>query len=134
VSLINVHVLRTLVAEAPRSTAAGADPESELLERGALSGDNLQVDLAVDEASLPEGSLLEVGTAVLRVSPVVHRPCAHFVDRLGATAAKKVARGLRTGRRGRGVLCEVVRAGEVRVGDRIRVATPEELGLGAGPA
>ncbi len=110
VALINVHVLRSV---------AGADPQ-----RMALSGDNLHVDLDLGEANLPVGSTLELGDALLRVTALPHRPCGKFVERFGATAAKRVARALRVGRRGRGVLCEVVRGGMVTVGDSIRVTRP----------
>ena len=107
VSLINIHVLDSL---------AGSDPE-----RRALSGDNLQVDLDLSEENLPVGTRLSIGEAMLEISPKPHRPCRHFVARFGATAAKKVARAGRLGRRGRGVLCRVVEGGRIRVGDKIRV-------------
>jgi MOSC domain-containing protein YiiM len=107
VSLINVHVLRSV---------AGGDEA-----RMALSGDNLHVDLELSEANLPIGTLLSIGGVLLRVSPVAHRPCRNFVERFGAKAAKQVARAWRIGRRGRGVLCEVVRGGTIRTGDGIQV-------------
>lgn len=106
VSLINVHVVHSL---------ARTD------EQRIVSGDNLHVDLCLTEENLPVGTRLQVGEAVLEVSEVVHRACRDFVARLGATAAKKVARAGRMGRRGRGVLCRVVEPGEVRVGSVIRV-------------
>lgn len=105
---------------------SGGDPV-----RTALSGDNFQVDLDLSEANLPVGSELAIGTALLRISPLVQRPCLKFVKRFGPVAAKKVARANRMGRHGRGVLCEVVRGGVVRVGDRIVVARPAELSAGA---
>jgi MOSC domain-containing protein YiiM len=107
VSLINVHVLRSL--------SEGRD------ERMPLSGDNLQVDLDLSEENLPPGTLLAIADVVLRISRDPHRPCRHFVQRYGAVGAKKVARASRIGRRGRGVLAEVVRGGTIRVGDVIRV-------------
>jgi MOSC domain-containing protein YiiM len=110
VALINVHVLRSV---------ADGDPQ-----RMALSGDNLHVDLDLSEANLPAGSILEIGEAALRVTALLHRPCSKFVERFGVVAAKRVARALRVGRRGRGVLCEVVRGGIVTVGDAIRVTRP----------
>jgi len=106
VSLMNVHVLRSV---------AGGE------ERMALSGDNLQVDLDLSEANLPAGTRLEIGEVLLRVSEQPHRPCRRFVERFGATAAKRVARANRIGRRGRGVLCTVERGGRLCVGDAIRV-------------
>jgi MOSC domain-containing protein YiiM len=107
VSLINVHVLESL---------AGRDPESK-----ARSGDNLQVDLDLSEENLPPGTRLEVGSALLEVSPQPHVPCQLFHERFGARGVKRVARANRRGRRGRGVLCMVVRAGAAEVGDAIRV-------------
>ncbi|HRV80085.1 MAG: MOSC domain-containing protein [Planctomycetes bacterium] len=109
VSLINVHVLRSL---------AGVS------ERMALSGDNLQVDLDLSEANLPIGTELRIGSAVLVVSPEPHRPCARFHGRFGVQGARKVARANRRARRGRGVLCTVAVAGTIRVGDSIGVVRP----------
>jgi MOSC domain-containing protein YiiM len=111
VSLVNVHVLRSL---------AGGDEAAM-----ALSGDNFQVDLDLSEENLPVGTELVIGGAVLRVSALPHRPCRKFVQRFGATAAKKVARANRVGRRGRGVLCEVIRGGTIRAGDEIAVHRAE---------
>jgi MOSC domain-containing protein YiiM len=110
VALMNVHVLRA-VCEGDEA-------------RMPLSGDNLLVDLDLSEANLPAGSRLFVGGAVLRVSPVPHRPCDKFVRRFGARAAKRVARANRRGLRGRGVLCIVEQGGGVAVGDTIRVERP----------
>jgi hypothetical protein len=107
VSLMNVHVLRG-VCEGDEA-------------RMPLSGDNLLVDLDLSEANLPIDTRLHLGAAVLRVSPAPHRPCAKFVERFGARAAKRVARANRRGLRGRGVLCIVERGGAVAVGDTIRV-------------
>src|SRR5262245_28076862 len=70
VSLINVHVIESL---------AGRDPE-----RSILSGDNLHVDLDLSEENLPAGTLLHIGSAVLEITPLPHRPCRNFVERFGA--------------------------------------------------
>ena len=110
ITLINVHVLQSV---------AGSDP-AEL----ARSGDNLQVDLDLTERNLPVGTRLEIGSAVLEVSPQPHTPCKKFHRRYGGTAVRRVIRANRKGRRGRGVLCLVVEAGEISVGDRIRVQRP----------
>ncbi|MFT4542044.1 MAG: MOSC domain-containing protein YiiM [Planctomycetota bacterium] len=107
VTLINVHVLRSL--------CAGDEA------RMALSGDNLQVDLDLSEASLPIGTRLAIGSVVLEVTPEVHRPCSSFADRFGVSSVKKVARATRVGKRGRGVMCSVVQEGELRSGDSIDV-------------
>jgi MOSC domain len=109
VSLVNVHVLRSL---------AGGE------ERMALSGDNLHVDLDLTEENLPVGTRLSIGSALLEVSADPHRPCRKFHERFGASAVKKVVRASKRGRRGRGLLASVLRAGEIRVGDAIRVERP----------
>ena len=107
VSLMNAHVLRSL---------AGDDRE-----RQALAGDNIIANLDLTESNLPVGSRLAVGDVRFEVTPDPHRPCASFVERFGASAAKKVARAGRKGRRGRGVLLQVIVGGRVRVGDTLRV-------------
>lgn len=115
VSLMNVHVLRAI---------AGGDAA-----RLAPAGDNLVVDLDLSEKNLPVGSLVTIGDAVLEISPQPHRPCRSFVERYGALAAKRVARGTRTGRRTRGVLAFVVRPGILRVGASVHVKRPGSVCL-----
>ncbi len=110
ISLINVHLLRAI--------AHGDEA------RMPLSGDNLQVDLDLSERNLPTGARLWIGDAVLEITPDPHRPCRSFHERFGADAVKKVTRANRTGRRGRGVMARVLRAGTIRVGDAIRVERP----------
>jgi MOSC domain-containing protein YiiM len=106
VSLMNVHVLRSI---------AGGE------ERMQLAGDNLLVDLDLSEANLPPGTRLVFPDAELVISTDLHRPCRQFHARFGATSVKKIVRANSTGRRGRGVLTEIVKAGTIRVGDEIRV-------------
>ncbi|MBM3990637.1 MAG: hypothetical protein FJ298_06450 [Planctomycetes bacterium] len=110
VSLINIHVARA-VADGDES-------------RTPLTGDNLQVDLDLSESNLPPGTLLEIGSAVLIVTAYPHRPCKSFIARFGELQTRRIARACRTGRRGRGVLCNVVREGALSVGDRIAVLRP----------
>jgi MOSC domain-containing protein YiiM len=90
----------------------------------ALAGDNLIVDLDLSEKNLPVGTLLTIGDVVLVVSADPHRPCGQFVHRFGALAAKRVARGTRTGRRTRGVLASVAVPGRLRTGATIHVKRP----------
>ena len=110
ISLINVHVIDSL---------AKRDPA-----RAALAGDNLHVDLDLSEENLPVGARLHVGTAVLEVTALPHRPCRHFVAHFGLNAAKKIARANRLGLRGRGVLCRIVQTGRIESGDSIHVQRP----------
>lgn len=105
-----------------RSAVLDALAEDE--EHAALAGDNLIVELDLSEANLPVGARLAVGSAVLEVSPDIHRPCAKFHDRFGKRAAQRIARANRRGLRGRGVLCHVVEAGTIEAGDLIQVTRP----------
>jgi len=107
VSLMNATVLRSL---------AGDDTA-----RQALAGDNIIADLDLSEANLPVGSRLRAGTTCFEVTPEPHRPCASFIERFGTTAAKKVARAARKGRRGRGVMLRIIEGGSVQVGDTLSV-------------
>jgi hypothetical protein len=86
-------------------------------DRMPLAGDQLYVDLDLSQDTLPAGSLLLVGQAVLRVSEVPHLGCAKFVERFGAEAMRFV--NSRTGRqlRLRGMNTQVVVPGTVRLGD-----------------
>jgi MOSC domain-containing protein YiiM len=106
VSLMNVHVLRSIAGDESRMP---------------LAGDNLLVDLDLSEENLPPGTRLEIGDAELMISNDPHRPCRHFHERFGAKNVKRVVRANRVGRRGRGVLAQVVKAGTIRVGDKIHV-------------
>lgn len=83
-------------------------------------GDPIVADLDMTERNLPEGTLLQAGTAVLRVSGVWNDACVKWKARYG-TAAKDwiVAPGHRELRL-RGILCAVQTDGEIRIGDRIR--------------
>jgi MOSC domain-containing protein YiiM len=117
VSLMNVHVLRSVAGDE---------------ERMSLAGDNLIVDLDISEVNLPPGTRLSIGDAELEISNDPHRPCRQFHSRFGATNVKKVVRANRVGKRARGVLARIVKAGTIRVGDRIRVqrsdSTPVQHG------
>lgn len=87
----------------------------------ALSGDNLLVDLDLSEANLPAGSRLEVGQVLFQISPQQHLPCAQFIARFGQGAHDALLDPKWLALRGRGVLLEVLRGGEISIGDPIRV-------------
>lgn len=108
VSLMNIHVAR--------SVANSEDPE-----RLALSGDNLLVDLDLSTDNLPVGTELEIGEVRLVITDQPHLPCKLFRKRFGDDAVTCIAWSVKQGHRGRGVLCRVAAAGQVKVGDSIRV-------------
>jgi MOSC domain-containing protein YiiM len=89
-------------------------------ERWPLAGDNLIVDLDLSAENLKPGQKLSIGSAIIEISDIPHTGCMKFRDRFGVEALKfvssKTARELRL----RGAFGRVIKAGEIRVGDRIK--------------
>jgi hypothetical protein len=108
VTLMNVRVA-TLVA---------VDPA-----RRALAGDQLYVDLDLSEANLPAGTRLQVGSAVLEVSPLPHTGCVKFIERFGADAGRWVNLGPGREVNARGINAEVVEGGTIAVGQVVSKLT-----------
>jgi hypothetical protein len=52
-------------------------------ERWPLAGDQLYIDMDLSKENLPAGSRIQVGSAVLEVSPLPHTGCHKFVSRFG---------------------------------------------------
>lgn len=94
--------------------------------RWPLAGDQLFVDLDLSRASLPPGTELEMGTAVIQVTDQPHTGCAKFVDRFGLDAMTFVNSPVGRGLCLRGINARVVQPGRVRVGDQVvaRLSTP----------
>lgn len=88
-------------------------------DRVPLAGDQLYVDLDLSVDNLPSGSLLAIGSAMLKVTASPHLGCQKFVDRFGADAMRFV--NSREGRalRLRGLNTRVVVPGEIHVGDSV---------------
>jgi MOSC domain-containing protein YiiM len=84
-------------------------------------GDNFLVDLDLSEQSLPAGTQLQIGTAVLEISVKPHTGCKKFSTRFGLDALKWVNHEAKKELHLRGVNCRVVQDGVVAVGDAIRV-------------
>jgi MOSC domain-containing protein YiiM len=89
-------------------------------ERWALAGDQLYVDLDLSGANLPPGTRLEVGSAVLEVTPAPHTGCGKFVRRFGVDAQRFVNSGAGRELNLRGLNTRVLVGGTVRTGDPIR--------------
>lgn len=89
-------------------------------DRIAHPGDNIAVDMDLSTESLPAGSLLSAGTAVLRVSKEPNDGCVKWKVRCGRDAFAWITTpdGLKL--RLRGLFCSVVEDGEVRLGDTLR--------------
>ncbi len=90
----------------------------------ALFGDNLTLDLDLSEENLPPGTRLHLGEALLEVTEKAHTGCRRYRARFGAEALRFTATPERRGLRLRGLFVRVLRGGEVRVGQRVRVERP----------
>lgn len=85
-------------------------------ERWSLAGDQLYIDMDLSKENLPAGSRIQVGSAVLEVSPLPHTGCAKFVSRFGVDAMKFVNSDVGKELCLRGINAKVVQAGMVMVG------------------
>jgi MOSC domain-containing protein YiiM len=90
-------------------------------DRVAHPGDNIVVDMNLTEANLPEGTLLSLGTAVLRVSDVPNDGCVKWKVRCGRAAYDWITAPAQLPLRLRGLFCSVEQDGEVRLGDTLSV-------------
>lgn len=84
-------------------------------------GDTILADLDTSQANLPEGTLLRAGTATLRVSGLFNEGCVKWKARYGQDAKDWITRPGHPTLRLRGILCAVVKDGEVALGDPIAV-------------
>lgn len=84
-------------------------------------GDPIIADLDTSEANLPEGAVLQAGTAKLRVSSIFNDGCVKWKVRYGRDAHGWLTLPEHIPLRLRGILCAVIEDGVIRRGDRIRV-------------
>jgi hypothetical protein len=85
-------------------------------ERWPLAGDQLYIDMDLSKENLPAGSRIQVGSAVLEVSPLPHTGCHKFVSRFGLDAMKFVNSTIGKQLCLRGINAKVVQGGVVKVG------------------
>jgi hypothetical protein len=88
-------------------------------ERWPLAGDQLYVDLDLSPANLPAGTRLAIGSALVEVTAEPHTGCKQFVGHFGMEAMLFVNSPEGKALCLRGINTRVVRAGAVRVGDRV---------------
>lgn len=93
-------------------------------DRWPLAGDQLYVDLDLGVDNLPTGTVLVIGDAQLEVTAEPHTGCAQFKDRFGVEALRLTATPDGRALRLRGINTRVLRGGEVRPGDTVRVVRP----------
>lgn len=104
-NLINARVSRIV---------AGDD-----VERRALAGDQLHVDLDLGPDNLPPGTRLAIGSAVIEITAQPHTGCAKFSGRFGADALRFVNTGPGREMRLRGINAKVVVPGTITAGATI---------------
>lgn len=94
------------------------------VDRRALAGDQLHVDLDISIDNLPAGSRLAIGDAVIEITPSPHTGCAKFTQRFGLDAMRFVNSEVGSALRLRGLCARVVQPGTIHAGDAITVTRP----------
>jgi MOSC domain-containing protein YiiM len=89
-------------------------------DRWPLAGDNLIVDIDLSASNLRAGQNLQIGSAILEISDIPHTGCMKFRDRFGVEALKFVSTKEGRDLRLRGAFARVVKAGDIRIGDRMK--------------
>jgi MOSC domain-containing protein YiiM len=96
------------------------------LERRALAGDQLYLDLDLSVSNLPPGTRLALGEAVIEVTDQPHTGCAKFSSRFGVDALRFVNSPEGKELRLRGLNARVVVPGAVRQGDTVTKLTQRQ--------
>ena len=95
-------------------------------DRWQLAGDQLYIDMDLSKQNLPAGARIQVGSAVLEVSPLPHTGCHKFVSRFGVEAMKFVNSTVGKELCLRGINAKVVQGGVVKVGQVAKKISPQE--------
>ena len=88
-------------------------------ENTAYPGDTIIADMDFSEENLPEDTLIKAGTAVLRVSDIFNEGCVKWKVRYGVDSVRWINREEKKPLRLRGILCEIVKDGEITLKDRL---------------
>ena len=88
-------------------------------DRWALTGDQLFVDFDLSASHLPPGTRIQIGDAIIEVTPPPHRGCHKFTARFGADATSFVNSPVGIELNLRGINARIVRGGAIRVGDSV---------------
>jgi hypothetical protein len=90
------------------------------VEKMALAGDQLYVDLDIGHDNLPAGTRLAIGDAVIEITAKPHTGCQKFSARFGLDALRFVNGPDGKPLRLRGANAKVITGGTVRRGDTIK--------------
>lgn len=104
---INIMNARTIAA------VAGS------IERWALAGDQLYIDLDISTETLPPGTRLALGDAVIEVTAEPHTGCQKFSSRFGLAALRFVNSPAGRALNLRGINARVVHPGPIHQGDSV---------------
>ncbi len=85
-------------------------------------GDSFMADMDFSQTNMPVGTLLNIGSATVRVTDKFNDACVKWKVRYGTDAKDWIVRPENIKHRLRGVLCEVVKDGWVETGDLIKKA------------
>lgn len=88
--------------------------------RWSLAGDQLYIDLDLSDENLPPGSRLEIGSAIVEITPIPHNGCKKFSNRYGIDAVKFVNSPVGKQLHLRGVNAKVIQSGTITVGDIVK--------------
>lgn len=88
--------------------------------RWSLAGDQLYIDLDLSDEYLPPGSRLEIGSAIIEITPIPHNGCKKFTQRYGIDAVKFVNSPVGKQLHLRGVNAKVVQSGTISIGDIVK--------------
>lgn len=88
--------------------------------RWSLAGDQLYIDFDLSDENLPPGSRLEIGSAIVEITPIPHNGCKKFTNRFGIDAVKFVNSPVGKQLHLRGVNAKVIQSGIIRVGDIVK--------------
>ncbi len=84
------------------------------------AGDQLFIDLDLSAENLPAGTKLEIGDAIIEVTPPPHLGCHKFEARFGPEATKLVNSPAGRQLNLRGINAKVVKAGVIREGNSVK--------------
>jgi MOSC domain-containing protein YiiM len=88
--------------------------------RWKLAGDQLFIDLNLTDENLPHGTRLQIGSAIIEVTPHPHNGCKKFVERFGLDAMLFVNSPVGKQYHLRGIYARVVQSGTIRQGDAVK--------------